>query len=190
MREDPELTAAEEAAEKAADERQRLASLKHWADVAARKPEPAVVTAPSFIVLPSAQAKPKAKPKAKVRKSTGSWATYRGSKRDRSGDPYWDMTPTNIRLAVADGRLEAVDMSVAGVIYRHIRKSARYRDKGKRIARPEIARLLGLSVSTVGLSLGRMVAAGELIIVSPGKWNQNGAIYGFPARAVSEHDDR
>jgi len=148
-----------------------------WDEILAPKPKPTKAT-----VQPVPADLPQPRKGKKIRQPSGAWKTYKGSKRDRSGDPYWDQTPTNVRLAVAEGRLKAVDMSVAGVIYRHIRKSARYRDKGKRISNPEIARLLGLERESVRQSIKRMATEHELIVLSPGQHNFNGAIYGFPAR--------
>jgi len=128
--------------------------------------------------------RPKVEPKGKVVRGT----FYRGPKRDRSRDSRWDKTPTNIRIGVEEGQLTAIDMAVANMVNQNIERNRRSKkDKSQRITVHEIAAQLGLSTKTVQRSITRMVAAGELIVVSPGIHNLNGAIYAFPARQ-SEHE--
>lgn len=115
---------------------------------------------------------------------------YDGPKKDRSAEPYWDQVPAGVRKAVSEGRCQPIDESVAAVIWQHNRRVYRaVKDKTQRIKREEIAAQLRVTTKTVQRSISRMVAAGELEVVSAGKGNHNGAIYTFPARE-SEHAHR
>ncbi len=108
---------------------------------------------------------------------------YRGAKRDRSADPYYVFTPANVVTAVEEERLDASVIPYASVLYQHIRRSERYKDKGKRITCAELGRKLHRSERSAKRAIAAMVGEGELQVVSPGRGNRNGTIYRFPPRS-------
>lgn len=108
---------------------------------------------------------------------------YRGPKRDRGADPFWDRTPTNIRQAIKEGRLTDFDGTVAGALYDHLR---RHRGKGRRISCRDLAAKIRRSVPGVKKSLLRMQSEGELRLIESGRGHQSGGIYWFPSRDESQ----
>jgi hypothetical protein len=125
--------------------------------------------------------------KAASKRSSNSGKTvrgvrYRGRERDRSADPYYLFTPANIVKAVEEKRLTPVDIAFASVLYQHVRRSERYKDKGRRITLRELAAKLHRDERSARRAVARMVGAGELIVESRADGNRNGAIYRFPPR--------
>src|SRR5207245_2256439 len=101
-----------------------------------------------------------------------------------SSQPRYEPTPTNIAKAIAERRLQPEDLAYATALYQHIRRSQRYKDKGQRITAKELGVKVGKGERAAERAIARMIAATELVVVSPANGNRNGAIYRFPPRSA------
>jgi hypothetical protein len=108
---------------------------------------------------------------------------HRGPKRDHANDPRWKQTPTGLNR-----KLLPLEETILALIWKRNKETYRARfDKTKRISVRELADQVPCGTKTAQRVITRLVAAGELLIVTPSKGNVNGAIYAVPPRK-NEHE--